>query len=220
MPRPRRQLAIVHRPQFPAHRLERDNDPVFPEHPLAEIDEPPAHDAVHRGDRAILHHASQRHPMLGRQPRPLPPRLAGNEPGGAMSVELENPIPNDLKRHAADLRRFRPPRPIVDCSQRQKPPRLAPVLRPLRLQTKLACVKICPKRNRHRELNRSQHRITAIPIRKSPRVTISGSWYKPTITSTKCPAFILSDVVSGLAPVCRAPPPTDFEGASSHCRGS
>src|SRR5271169_4323091 len=51
---PRRQFAIVHRPQFPAHRLDRDDDAVFLEHPLAEIDKPPAYDAVHGGDRAIL----------------------------------------------------------------------------------------------------------------------------------------------------------------------
>ena len=54
------------------------------------------------------------------------PRLDGDEPGGTMGIELENPIPNDLKRHAADLRRFRAPRPVADRSQRRRPPCLAP----------------------------------------------------------------------------------------------
>lgn len=123
---PRRQLAIVHGPQFPAHRLGRDDDAVFLEHPLAEVDKPPAHDAMNARDRAILHHASQRRAVLRRQPRRLPRRLAGDEPRGTMSVELENPVPDDLKRHAADLRRFPPRRPVVNRRQRQKSTGLAP----------------------------------------------------------------------------------------------
>jgi len=115
---PRRQLAIVHGPQFPAHRLGRNDDMVFLEHPLAEVDKPPAHDAMNGRDRAILHHASQRRAVLRHQPRRLPRRLAGDEPGGTLGVEFENPVPDDLKRHAADLGRFRPRRPVVNRRQR------------------------------------------------------------------------------------------------------
>jgi hypothetical protein len=115
---PRRQLAVVHGPQFPAHRLGRNDDMVFLEHPLAEVDKPPTHDAMNGRDRAILHHASQRRAVLRHQPRRLPRRLAGDEPGWTLGVELENPVPDDLKRHAADLGRFRPRRPVVNRRQR------------------------------------------------------------------------------------------------------
>jgi hypothetical protein len=57
--------------------LGRDGDFERLEHPLAEVDKPPAHDAVHGRDRPILDHASQGCAMLHRQP----PRLvAGDQP--------------------------------------------------------------------------------------------------------------------------------------------
>jgi hypothetical protein len=115
---PRSQPAVVHGPQFPAHRLGRNDDMVFLEHPLAKVDKPPAHDAMNGRDRAILHHASQRRTALRHQPRRLPRRLAGDEPGGTLGVELENPVPDDLKRHAAGLGRFRPRRPVLNRRQR------------------------------------------------------------------------------------------------------
>jgi len=69
-------------------------------HLLAEVDKPPTHHAMNGRNRAILHHASQGCAMLARQARRLTPRLAGDEPGGTMSVELHHPVPHDLKRHA------------------------------------------------------------------------------------------------------------------------
>jgi len=53
-PGPRRQLAIAHGAQLPAQRLLGDDDAELLEHPLAEIDDPPAHDAVNRWNRATL----------------------------------------------------------------------------------------------------------------------------------------------------------------------
>ena len=67
---------------------------------------------MHGGNWAILDHASQRWGVLGCQARRLPRGLAGNEPGGALGVELENPVPIDLNPDAADLGRFRPRRPV------------------------------------------------------------------------------------------------------------
>ena len=167
MARPRRQLAIAHGPQLSAHRLDRNDDAIFLERPLAEIDKPPAHDAVYGRDRAVLHHARQRCAMLPCQPRRLPRRLASDEPGRAMGVELQNPVPDNLKRHAADLRRLPPRRPVVNRRQRQKSTGLAPVLGLLGLAAKLSCVKIVSKRDRHRELHGSRHRIKSFPIRES-----------------------------------------------------
>ena len=186
MPGTGRKLAIVHGPQLPAHRLNRDDDFELLEHPLAQVNKPPAHHTVHSRNRPIFHHASQSCAMFPCQPRRLTPRLAGNEPRWAPGVELHHPVPDDLKRHAADLRRLGARRPAIDRSQRQKPPRLAAVLRLPRVETKLGSVKILSKRDRHRKLLRSQHRIKSPPIRESPYESQSagvGSLHKAAASS-------------------------------------
>jgi len=165
---PRRKLAIAQGPQFPAHRLGRKDDMESFKHLLAEVDKPPAHDAVRGRDRPILHHASQGCAMLRRQPRRLTRRLAGDQPGRTVGVELHHPVPDDLKRHAADLRRLRARRPVVNRSHSQEPARLAAVLRPSCLAAKLGGVKILSKRDRHCETPSFQHRIKSEPIRESP----------------------------------------------------
>ena len=43
--------------QLPAERLLGDGDPKFLENPLRQIDQPPAHHAMDRSDRAIVDHA-------------------------------------------------------------------------------------------------------------------------------------------------------------------
>jgi len=63
-----RQLAVSHRPQFAAQRLLRHGDLMFLPEPLAEVDDPPAHHAMHGRDRAVLNHGSQRGAMLIIQP--------------------------------------------------------------------------------------------------------------------------------------------------------
>ena len=66
------------------------------------------------------------------QTRRLSGRLAINQPFRSMGVELHHPIANDLERHPADLRRLGPARAVGNRRQRQKPPRLRPILRSLR----------------------------------------------------------------------------------------
>src|SRR5208283_4068031 len=61
-----------------------------------------------------------------------------------------------------------PRRPVVNRRQRQKSTGLAAVLGLLGLAAKLSCVKIVSKRDRHRELHGSRHRIRSFPIRESP----------------------------------------------------
>jgi hypothetical protein len=168
MPGPRRELAIVHGPQFPAHRLGRDDDAERLKHLLAEVDKPPTHHAMNGRDRAILHHASQGRAVLARQARRLTRRLAGDEPGGTMGVELHHPVPHDLKRHAADLRRLRARRPVVNRSQSQQPARLAAVLRLPRRAAKLVNVKILSKPERHCETPPFATMNQSKPIRESP----------------------------------------------------
>ena len=96
-------------------------------HPLAEIDDPPAHDAMHGRDRAPLEYRGERGAVRAVQTRPLSGRLAINQPFRSMGVELHHPIANDLERHPADLRRLGPARAFVNCRQRQQPPGLRPI---------------------------------------------------------------------------------------------
>ena len=48
MARTSRKLAVAHGAQFAAQRLLGDDDAEFSPYPLAEIDDPPANDAVER----------------------------------------------------------------------------------------------------------------------------------------------------------------------------
>src|SRR5271170_4211971 len=132
MARASRELAITHGAQFPAQRLLGDDDAEFLVYPLTEIDDPPAHDAVNRRDWTALDDRRQRRTVLIVQPPRLSRSLAIEQTLGAMGVEFDHPIANDLKRHAANLRRLRPAGPLINRSQRQKPPRLGPVFALLR----------------------------------------------------------------------------------------
>src|ERR1700735_2989408 len=60
-------------------------------------------------------------------------------------------MPNDLRRHAAALRRLRPARAFVNRGQRQKPPGLRPILRPPCGGPHHPRIKISPKWNWHGE---------------------------------------------------------------------
>src|ERR1700691_3671620 len=102
-----RKLAITHGAQFAAQRLLGDDHAEFLVYPLTEIDDPPSRDTVNRRDWTALDDRRQRGTVLIAQPRRLSRSLAVEQTVRAMGVELQHPIPNDLKRHAADLRCFR-----------------------------------------------------------------------------------------------------------------
>src|ERR1700692_762841 len=124
MARARRELAITHLAQHAAQRLLGDGDAEFLENPLAEIDDPPAHDPVNRRNWAALDERGERGAVCAVQPRRLSRSLAIEQTLRAMGVELQHPIPNDLKRHPANLRCFRSRRSFVYPRQRQKPTHL------------------------------------------------------------------------------------------------
>ena len=109
-----RELAITHGAQFAAQRLLGDDDAKLLENPLAEIDDPPAHDPMNRRDRAALDDRGERGAVGAVQPGSLSGRLAINQAFRAMGVELHHPIANDLKPHPADLRRLGAPRAFVN----------------------------------------------------------------------------------------------------------
>src|SRR5262249_31260112 len=62
-PRSGRELAVAHGAQLPAERLLGDRDAEFLEDPLRQIDQPPAHHAMDRRDRAALDHAGDGPPL-------------------------------------------------------------------------------------------------------------------------------------------------------------
>jgi hypothetical protein len=113
-----RELAITHCAQFAAQRLLSDNHVEFLVYPLTEIDDPPSHDVVNRRDWTALDDRRQRRTVLIAQPRRLSRSLAIEQTLRPMGVELQHPISNDLKRHAANLRCFRPRRSFVYRRQR------------------------------------------------------------------------------------------------------
>ena len=101
-----RELAITHLAQHAAQRLLGDGDAEFLENPLAEIDDPPAHDPVNRRNWAALDDRGERGAMRVVQPRRLPRRLAIDQAVRALRVELDHPVANDLQPDAPDLRRL------------------------------------------------------------------------------------------------------------------
>jgi hypothetical protein len=128
MARTGRELAIVHGPQLARQGLLGDRDAeLFPD-PLDEVDQPPAHHAVDRRDRARIDPGHQGRAMrigeLGR----LAGRLAVDQPVRAMGVELHHPVAHDLHRDPADPGRLGAGRPLIDRGQRQQPSRLRAIL--------------------------------------------------------------------------------------------
>src|SRR5262249_48893910 len=84
------QFAVAHGSQLPAERLLGDCDAEFLEDPLRQIDQPPAHHAMHRRDRATLDHAGNGLPLsvveLGR----LSCRLAIHETVRTVAREAQH----------------------------------------------------------------------------------------------------------------------------------
>ncbi len=74
------QLAVAHGTQFAAQGLLGDADPEFLPDPLAQIDQPPAHDTINRRDRAAFDRRLQRRAMGVVQLRGLAGRLAVDQP--------------------------------------------------------------------------------------------------------------------------------------------
>jgi hypothetical protein len=128
MARASRELAIPHSAQHPPQRLLGDSDAKFLENPLAEIDDPPAHDLVNRRDWAALDDHGERGAIPVVQPRRLPSRLAVNQPVRALGVELDQPSRTTCKPDAPDLRRLSARRAVVNHRTSQKPARLRPAL--------------------------------------------------------------------------------------------
>jgi hypothetical protein len=113
-----RELAITHGAQLAAQRLLGDHDAKLRESPLAQIDDPPAHDPMNRRDRAALDDRGERGAPFRREPVRA---IAISQAFRSMGVELHHPIANDLKRHPVDPRRLSARVALVNRRQTQKP---------------------------------------------------------------------------------------------------
>src|SRR5512139_1038260 len=114
------------------------------ENPLRQIDQPPAHDAMDRRDRATLDHVGDGLTLevieLGRLTR----RLAVHESVRSASVEAQHPVPDDLKPDTADLGRLGARRTVIDRRKCQKPPGLSAIFASLGQTAQLPRFKILP----------------------------------------------------------------------------
>src|SRR5262249_21689383 len=109
-------------------------------------------------------------------------RLAIEETARTSRVEAQYPVADDLKTNPANLGRFGPCGTLVNCRQRQQPASLRPVLALPCQNAKLRRIEVAAQRDRsrHDEPPRfAMLNLTRKPFGNRPRVTISGTWYKP-----------------------------------------
>ena len=150
MARPGRQFAKAKGAQFAAQGLLADRNREVVEHPLRQIDEPPAHHPVRRRDRARLDSLRQGLALGGIEQRRLAGRLAVDQPRRARGIERQHPVAHRRQSYAADLGRLAARAAVVDRRQRQQPPGLGGVRRPLRQRAQLRRLVILPQPNRSR----------------------------------------------------------------------
>src|ERR1700731_3930838 len=131
MPGPCRQLAKAEGAQFAAQRLLADRNAEFLEHPLRQVDQPPAHDAMNRCDRAALDDLPQRIPALVVEQRRIARRLAVDQAGRSLGIERQHPVPHRLQPDTTDLGGLGARAAGIDRPQRKYPPSLSSISRPL-----------------------------------------------------------------------------------------
>jgi hypothetical protein len=154
MTRTRGQLAIAERTQLAAQRLPGDADPEFLPDPLAQIDNPPANDTMHRRDRSALDDRRQCGPVRVIQPRRLAGRATVDQTVRAATVELHHPVPHDLARYPANAGGLRTCRSIINRCQRQQTACLRRFLALARSRPQTNRIKIISQRNWHGEPSR------------------------------------------------------------------
>jgi len=119
--------------------------------PLAQINDPPADHAVHGRDRSALDHRRQRRPVPGVETRRLAGCLAIDQPLRAVRVEPQHPVAHNLQCHAANRRRLRAARSVIDRGQRQQAAHLLGIPALARRPAHACRVKIRPQRDWHGE---------------------------------------------------------------------
>src|ERR1700689_2705334 len=82
----RRGISIAQRAQFAAQDLFGARDAILIEHPLREIDQPPAHDPMDRRGRTGLDHCDERAPLLVIEFEGCPVDLPSTRPSGPLKL--------------------------------------------------------------------------------------------------------------------------------------
>src|SRR5262249_16263341 len=141
---------------------------------------PPAHYAVDCWNRPLLHDPGEKSLVrvvkLGRHTR------GGNvdETIRPLLVESDHPVPQRLTIHSADLRRLFPRGSVEHRRDRQQPPRLRGILRPLSKPANLASRIVRPHRNglAHGKRPSVSHLESLLPSFRNPRrVSHCEVWY-------------------------------------------
>ena len=125
------ELPEAHGPKFPAEGLLADRNAELVEHPLRQINQPPADHAMSRRYRARFNDPHQSPPLLVAQERRVARRLAVHEAGRPLRVEGQYPVPDRLQPDTTDLGGLGPRPAVIDRSQRQQAPGLIGIGRPL-----------------------------------------------------------------------------------------
>ena len=125
---PRGEFSIAQRAQFAAEDLFGDRDAILVEHPLRQIDQPPAYDPMDRRGRTRLDHGDQRTPLIVVELRRMPSRLAVDQPIRSSPIEPQDPIANGLEPHAPEPSRVRARAAVINRHERKQPPVDAPGL--------------------------------------------------------------------------------------------
>ena len=120
----RRQLAIAHGAQLAAQRLGADRHRELVTDPLHKIDQPPAHDAVCRGNGATLDSSRQRRPLVRIKTWATPGGFAVDKAIGSVAVEPQHPVPHRLQADPSGARCVAPAAAVINHRQRQKPTNL------------------------------------------------------------------------------------------------
>ena len=120
---PSRELVITHLVQDAARGRFRDRDPELIPYPVDHIDQPPAHDVMDGGDGCFdqLGKGTSMHVF---KPGRLTGRLPVERTRRPISVETDDPVPDDLKPNSAHGRRPDARAASLDRCQCQKPPGL------------------------------------------------------------------------------------------------
>jgi hypothetical protein len=146
-----RELTISHGAQFPAQCLLGDDDAEFLEDPLAEVDDPPAHDAMQAGIGPLSSIAASAARCAPFRPDGCPGGLQSISPSGPWALNLITQSRTIWSVIPPISRRLGPARAVVNRRQRQKPPGLRPILRPPCGSPHHPRIKISPKWNGHGE---------------------------------------------------------------------
>ncbi len=123
MTRAHRELAITQRAQFAAQNLFGDQQAIFVEHPLHEINQPPAHDFTNRGGRTGFDHGDEGAPLFVVEQGRTSGRFAIDKTIRPLGVKPEHPIAKRLQTDPAKPSRVSSRAAFINHDQSEKTPR-------------------------------------------------------------------------------------------------